>query len=192
MTLGGVIYLLSIADRRMNGSTRRNLDMFYQLCGDKALARVVLGTTNWGEVEEDVGEKREKLFAETFWSTMTSSGSNSLRFDKTERSAWAFLDVILGRLKYGENEEILNDNVLQIQNELVVLNRTIPETAAGKKLRFALVQLLEKLKEEANSEQAAALSASIEKQIAELHIYLPRKIYLKFSVSRLKLFRIYG
>ena len=88
MTLGGVIYLVSIADRRMNGSTRRNLDMFYQLCGDKALARVVLGTTNWGEVEEDVGEKREKLFAETFWSTMTSSGSNSLRFDKTERSAW--------------------------------------------------------------------------------------------------------
>ena len=66
MTLGGVIYLLSIADRQMNGSTRRNLDMFYQLCGDKALARVVLGTTNWEKVEEDVGENREHLFAETF------------------------------------------------------------------------------------------------------------------------------
>ena len=59
MTLGGVIYLVSIADRRMNGSTHKNLDMFYQLCGDKDLARVVLGTTNWGEVEEDVGENRE-------------------------------------------------------------------------------------------------------------------------------------
>ena len=64
---------------------------------------------------------------------MTFSGSNSLRFDKTERSAWTFLDAILGRLKYGENEGILNDNVLQIQNKLVVLNRTIPETVAGKK-----------------------------------------------------------
>ena len=96
------------------------------------------------------------------------------------------MDLIFGRLKYGENEEILNDNLLRIQNELVVLNRTISETAAGKKLRFALVQLLEKLKEDANSEQAAALSASIEKQIAELHISLPGKIYLKFSVSRLK------
>ena len=99
---------------------------------------------------------------------MTSSGSNSLRFDKTERSAWTFLDAILGRLKYGENEGILNDNVLQIQNKLAVLNRTIPETPAGNKLRSDLVQLLEKLKE-ANSEQAAALSASIEKQIAEMH-----------------------
>ena len=90
---------------------------------------------------------------------------------------------------YGENEETLNDNVLQIQNELCVLNRTIPETAAGKKLRSDLVQLLEKLKEEANSEQtAAALSASIEKQIAELHISLPGKIYLNFLVSRLELF----
>ena len=78
----------------------------------------------------------------------------------------------------------MNDNVLRIQNEFVVLNRTIPETAAGKKLRSDLVQILEKLKEEANSEQAAALSASIEKQIAELHISHPRKIYLKFSVSR--------
>ena len=54
------------------------------------------------------------------------------------------------------------------------------------------MQLLEKLKEEANSEQAAALSASIEKQIAGLHISFSRKIYLKFSVSRLELFRIYG
>ena len=45
MKLGGVIYLQSIADKRMMGTTRRNLDMFSQLCGDKALARVVLGTT---------------------------------------------------------------------------------------------------------------------------------------------------
>ena len=91
------------------------------------------------------------------------------------------MDLILGQLKYGENEEILNDNVLRIQNEFVVLNRTIPETAAGKKLRFrvALVQLLEKLKKESNSEQMAALSASIEKQIAELHISFSRKIHLQ-------------
>ena len=184
MTLGGVIYLLSIADKRMNGSTLKNLDMFYQLCGDKALARVVLGTTNWGEVEEDVGEKRQQLFAKTFWSTMTASGSESLRVDKTEISAWTFLDAVLDRLKYGENE----DNFLRIQNELVVLNRTIPETAAGKKLRHTLMQQLEKLKEEANSEQMAALSASIEKQIAELHISLPRKIYSK--IFRLELLHI--
>ena len=177
MTLGGIIYLLSIADKRMNGSTFKNLDMFYQLCGDKALATVVLGTTNWGDVEEDVGVKREQQLATNFWKSMTSSGSKLLRFDKTEESAVAFVNAILDRLKSGEE-----DNVLRIQNELVELNLTIPETAAGKKLRCTLVQQLEKLKEEANSEQVAALSAGIEKQIAELHISLPRKIYTKFFV----------
>ena len=138
MKLGGVIYLQSIADKRMKGTTRKNLDMFHQLCGDKSLARVVLGTTNWEEVAENIGATREQQLAKTFWSTMTDSGSKSLRFDRTGKSAWAFLDAILGELEFDRNEEILNDNVLQIQNELVVFDRKIPETAAGKKLRYTL------------------------------------------------------
>ena len=182
MTLGGVIYLLSIADKRMKGTTRRNLDMFHQLCGDKALARVVLGTTNWGEVEEDVGKNRETQLAKTFWKPMTASGSKLLRFYKTEESAVTFVDAILGRLKSGEE-----DNVLRIQNELVELERRIPETDAGKELRYTLQQLLEMQKEGANSETVAPLLESIKKQIAELRISLPRKIYLKVFVSRLKI-----
>ena len=184
MTLGGVIYLQSIADKRIGGTTRRNLDMFHQLCGNNALARIVLGTTNWGEVDENIGEKREQQLVETFWNTMTASGSKSLRFDKTESSARAFLGAILDELKIGENEEILNDNVLRIQNELVELQRRIPETAAGKELLYTLKQHREMLKEKANFEKAALLLATIEKQIAELHIPLPRKLYLKIFVSR--------
>jgi hypothetical protein len=187
MTLGGVIYLQSIAEKRMGGTTRRNLDMFRQLCGNNASARIVLGTTNWGEVDENVGKKREEQLVQTFWETMTASGSKSLRFNQTERSARAFLDAILGQLKFDGNEEIMNDNVLRIQSELVDLERRIPETAAGKELLYTLEQLREILKEEANSEKAASLSASIEKQIAELQISLPRKIYLKLFVSYLEL-----
>ena len=192
MKLGGVIYLQSIADKRMKGTTRRNLDMFRHLCGDKALERVVLGTTNWGEVDEDIGEKRELQLNKIFWKTMTDSGSKSLRFDRTKRSALAFLDAILGQSNFGENEEILRDNVLRIQNELVEFDRNIPETAAGKELRYTLKQLRELQKEEGNSEKATALSASVEKQIAELRISLPRKLYLKFFVSHLEILHIYG
>ena len=54
MKLGGVIYLLTIADKRMKDATHRNYDMFHQLSGNKAFARVVLGTINWGEAEEDL------------------------------------------------------------------------------------------------------------------------------------------
>ena len=126
MTLGGVIYLLSIADKRMKGATRRNLDMFHHLCGNKAFARVVLGTTNWGEVEKDVGLNREKQLVETFSEPMTTSGSKFLRFDKTERSAQVFVDDILGQLKFGGNE-ILDDNAVRtLMNEL---DRKFRETA---------------------------------------------------------------
>ena len=190
MTLGGVIYLLSIADKRMKGTTRRNLDMFHQLCGDKALARVVLGTTNWGEVEEHVGAQREEQLARTFWNTMTASGSKLLRFNKSQTSSRAFLNAILDQLEFGKNEEILDDNVLRIQNELVELERRIPETAAGKELRYTLEQLLEMQKEGANNEKVAPLLSSLRKQIDELKISLPRKFYLKFFVSRLKKFQI--
>ena len=48
MKLGGVIYLLSIADKRMEVVTRRNLDRFHQLCRNKAFARVVLGDYKLG------------------------------------------------------------------------------------------------------------------------------------------------
>ena len=114
MKLGGVIYLQSVADKRMKGTTRRNLDMFCQLCGDKTFERIVLGTTNWEEGDEKKVEKmREQQLANNFRNTMIALGSKSFRFDQTKRSARGFLDVILGQLEYGENEEILSDIVLQ-------------------------------------------------------------------------------
>jgi hypothetical protein len=165
MKLGGVIYLQSIADKRMESATRRNLEMFSQLCGDKALARVILGTTNWGEINKDVGEKREQQLVKTFWRTMTSSGSKSLRFERTQVSARVFLDTVLNQLEFTDNGEILSDNiVLRIQDELVELERRIPETAAGQKLRYTLDQLRE-IQKEANSKKTTALSSSIKKQI---------------------------
>ena len=179
MTLGGVIYLQSIAEPRLKGAALRNLDMFHQLCGDKALARVVLGTTNWGEIEGDVGEEREQQLAKIFWKTMIASGSKSLRFDITEGSARTFLDAILDQLESAE------DNVLRIQNELVELERRIPETDAGKELRYTLKQVLKMQEEGDDPKTAAPLLESLKKQIGELRISLPRKFYLKFFVSRL-------
>ena len=102
MKLGGVIYLLNIEDE--TSKICRNLSMLCQLCGDNALARVVLGTTHWGEVDENEGRVREQRLANTFW---RGSGSKSLRFDLTKRCSRAFLDVILGQLEVGRIEEIL-------------------------------------------------------------------------------------
>ena len=185
MTLGGVIYLLSIADKRMKGTTRRNLDMFQQLCGDKALARVILGTTNWGEVDENVGKMREEQLIKTFWNTMIDSKSKSLRFDKTKGlgSAQVFLNSILDQLDFDENKEILNDNVLRIQNELVELEQRIPETAAGKELRYTLEQLLELQKEGVNFEKVEPLLETQLKNDPEMTKNFPVMILYSFSLS---------
>ena len=183
MKIGGIIYLLSIVDAKMKGTTRRNLDMFFQLCGNKVLPKVILGTTKWEEVFENVGEDRERQLEKFFWKTMTTSKSGSnlelkmLRFDKTNECAWVFLDVILG--KFGGNED-----ALRIQKEIVDLDRTIPETEAGKKMLYTLEQVL-KMQREAGSEKEAEHSASLEEQINELRIPLSRRLYLMIFVSRL-------
>ena len=194
MTLGGIIYLHSIADKRMKGSSRRTLDMFHQLCGENALARVVLGTTNWGEVEEHVGAQREEQLAETFWNTITASGSKLLRFDKSQRSSRAFLNAILDQLEFDRNGEILNNIVLQIQEEVVDLQRRIHETAAGKELRLhTLEQLLEMQKEGANTEKAAPLLANTKEQIKndpKRTKSLPVMILYFFFSPFLQLFRL--
>ena len=70
--------------------------MIRRLCGDNALARVVLGTTHWGEDEKEE-EMREQQLEKTFWNDSTSK---SLRFDKTRESARAFLDAILSKLNH--------------------------------------------------------------------------------------------
>ena len=130
MILGGVIYLQSIAERRIRGRTIKNLDVLHQICGDKALARVILGTTNWGEDNEEIGKDREQELATNFLKTMIDSGSKMLRFYNTKESARAFLNTILGQLKFDKNGKIKNDTILRIQYELVDLHRSIPETAA--------------------------------------------------------------
>ena len=191
MILGGVIYLLSITDK-VNSTTRKNFDMFHRLCGDKALSKVVLGTTKWGQVGVGIGEMREQEFAGTIWSPMIASGSKMLRFDNTEKSARAFLDSILGELKVGGNKGILNDNVLRIQSEIVDHDWRIPETVAGTELSYTLEQLREFgiLKDEANFEKQASL-ARMGKQNAESHMSLPRpgpgKFYFKFVKKILNL-----
>ena len=124
MKLGGVIYLQSIEDK--TSKMCRNLPMLRQLCGDNALARVVLGTTHWGKVDEHEGRVREQRLAKTFW---MDSGSKSCRFDQTKRCSRAFLDVILGQLEFGRMEEIpegrarpVVDSTIQNHNKKTSMN----------------------------------------------------------------------
>ena len=110
--------------------------MFRKLCGDDALKNVVLGTTKWDEVLPEIGQNREVQLRDTYWNEMIQHGSVIMQV--RANSAWKVVDRIL------ENKPI--DGIL-IQNELMKLQMTIPQTSAGRELRFTLQQLLEQQKE---------------------------------------------
>ncbi|CZR64978.1 uncharacterized protein PAC_14878 [Phialocephala subalpina] len=79
--LNGILYLHRITDTRMQGSALRNLTMFRKLCGEDCFKDIVLGTTHWDAVENDIGVKREKELVETeeFWGEMVGRGSRVMR-----------------------------------------------------------------------------------------------------------------
>ncbi|KAF9004213.1 P-loop containing nucleoside triphosphate hydrolase protein [Cyathus striatus] len=154
MKLAGVIYLHEISQTRMLGTTRKNLEMFHKLCGDDALSSVVLGTTKWSEVAQDVGDKRVKQLRDNFWKDMIEKGSDVFKFEKTNQSAWNMVNHLLQKHKDVES--------LRLQKELVDLQKIIPDTDAGKELRYSLEELLKMQKDKATEEQLQKTKAALQ------------------------------
>ncbi|KAK3670594.1 hypothetical protein LTR78_009562 [Recurvomyces mirabilis] len=144
LKLTGIIYLQSIMDPRMYGSSLRNLKMFKELVGPEPLQNVVLATTRWGQLsksgEVDMGESREKQLCddETYWKPMISRGSRVARFEDTRDSA---LNLILSLIE-------AQPKVLQIQSELVDQKKDLIDTSAGTAVNEEVKRLESKYKEE--------------------------------------------
>jgi len=186
MKLAGVIYLHEISQTRMLGTSRKNFVMFNRLSGDKAAKDVVLATTKWSHIVEEVGKKREEQLTQTHWKKMVSLGSQIRRFDDSHQSAWDIVDVIL---RTGAIEALL------IQDELVNLQKDIPATEAGCSLRNVLQELLKEQKEiaaqlkkesqsneklqERYNEAERRLRSTLD-QIKELKVPLGRRIMAVF------------
>jgi hypothetical protein len=105
--------------------------MFHKLCGEDALEEVVLVTTKWYGIEEVVGKQREKRLKETHWKTMVDHGSQIRRYRGSYDSAWEIVNFICKK----EEKEYLP---IQIQKELVDLQKRITQTEAADALRNPL------------------------------------------------------
>ncbi|OQE19094.1 hypothetical protein PENSTE_c016G05331 [Penicillium steckii] len=137
--LHGVLYLHSIDKTRLEGSALTNLRMFRQLCGEDPLKNVVLATTFWGEVKKERGEQREAQLRDEpkFWGEMIQSGSLLMRFTDDRSSAFEIIDYFLS----------LQPVSLEIQHEMIDLDKSLIETSAGKHLNADLLQQEQKHKE---------------------------------------------
>ncbi|KAF8959511.1 hypothetical protein BDZ97DRAFT_1389380 [Flammula alnicola] len=157
MRLAGVVYLDDIT--QTCPPAWKDLDTFQKLVGKDALQSVVLGTTKWALVKRDVGLARERELRSIYWTEMINAGSPVFRIDGDDNSARKIIDHILNEI----NKQVPDVNrFLRIQNELVDMNKIIPETDAGRTLKYSLDELIEMQKQRAQKLRARAVRADDE------------------------------
>ncbi|PKS07357.1 hypothetical protein jhhlp_005959 [Lomentospora prolificans] len=138
--LSGIIYLHSISHKKMEGSSRMSLLMFRKLVGDAALGNVILATTQWADVPEADGAKREDELMAKFWKPLVDEGARSVRYKGDHDSAVEIMKMVLAEPRV----------VLDIQRELVDERKPLLETAAGYTLNEQLVEMQQKYERQLN------------------------------------------
>jgi hypothetical protein len=150
----------------MTGTVLKNLSMFRKLCGADSLKNVVIVTTKWDVVPNEVGEDREKELMSKFLQPMLTLGAQQARHNNTLSSAQAVLRKVLG-----------NTGVpLKLQSELVDEKKKLGETEAGaavgediEKLRIKHEKEKEELKkliQEENNETIRVLLQQEQQKLA--------------------------
>ena len=197
MLLGGILYLHDISIKKFTGTARRNLELFSRLCGSAAISKVVLVTTCWSQPDQDLEKRRQDELTSSHWKSLIHEGAQVKKFYKgSQDSAWDIVDVFLERIPK-HRKQTLSD-ILQIQSELVDQHLIVPETEAGKELRYSLQQLLEIQREAAEFEarlakkgdtdakvkldEAQEKMKNIRQQIKNLGVPLPRRIRRFFGL----------
>ncbi|KAF9484398.1 hypothetical protein BDN70DRAFT_849974 [Pholiota conissans] len=174
MKLGGVIFLHEISQVRMLGTALTNTNVFRKLCGDSNMSSVILATSKWEIKEWNVCENREAELKKTFWSGMLDAGARKARFLNNKDSAWEILNLIIMRQ--------LRQNILQIQEELVIKQKIIPDTEAARSLRISLEQALEMhRKAAADGKTTQEQIDAICREISQLKVTFRRRILAAFG-----------
>ncbi|KAJ8521899.1 hypothetical protein ONZ45_g1472 [Pleurotus djamor] len=154
--LSGIIYMHRISDFRMGGLSTRNLRMVRKLCGDGTLKNLLLVTNMWGEVNTELGERREAELARDaeFFQPALAQGATMVRNTNTVGSSQDILRRIL------QNQPL----PLLIQKEIVDEGKAVSQTAAGVELDRELAEQMQKHEEELRLAEAARVEALRKKE----------------------------
>ena len=170
--LAGIVYLHDISLTRMLGSTLKKPDVFQKLCGEDALKRVVVCTTKWSDIYQEEGDRRIEQLKEDYWKEMIKGGSTVRKFEDSQKSAWDVIAPIIEEGRHGKMD------VHKIQEEL---EKLIPDTEAGRQLRYDLDQLLKGLKQASSKDSSRrkeleAEIAAIRDQIRAMRVPVTQRI----------------
>ncbi|KAL2445511.1 hypothetical protein ABEF95_005510 [Exophiala dermatitidis] len=125
--LSGIIYMQSIGDNRMYGSSLRNLKMFRDLCGEKPMKNVIFATTGWRlaknarQFERAVERETQLCTERLFWEPMIRFGADTARFEGRRESGLNIIKKLIPQPPV----------VLQIQHELLNQDKNLIDTTAG-------------------------------------------------------------
>lgn len=110
----------------MTGSAVKNLKMFKALCGDGSLPWVILVTTMWDAIPQELGNQREHELLATpeFWGYMIKNNSRSYRHAGRKFSAMSILSYLINKKE---------TTVLAIQEQLAA-HKDLDQTDAGQEL----------------------------------------------------------
>ena len=134
--LSGILYFHRISDNRVAGSPYKNLVMFEKLCGMNAPQNIILTTTMWDQVDDDVGSRREKELMAKYWKGMMDQGSKTVRYYNSAASAWNVIEHFV------QVADARFDVLLRM--EMVDIKKQLCKTQAGQALYGTLEMLVEK------------------------------------------------
>jgi len=129
--LNGIIYLHRITDARFGGLSNRNLQILAGLCGTQNFKNVIVLTTFWDRIDEEVGAMRESQLKSRFFKALVDGGACFMRHNRTMEIARDVFNHIFR----------LPPTNVQIQEEIRLKGKSLQETAAGSVLAAELEQL---------------------------------------------------
>ncbi|KAI6010020.1 P-loop containing nucleoside triphosphate hydrolase protein [Pisolithus marmoratus] len=127
-TLAAILWFHRITDNHMVEVPLKNLRVFEKLCGKNALPKVILVTTMWDEVDDDVGEERLRELKDTRWKTMILQGSKTHKYMNTRKSAMQLIRPII------HWQQEMTQKGVQLQEETSALGLGLGETISGREL----------------------------------------------------------
>jgi hypothetical protein len=161
--LSGLIYLHPINKARMTGHAAKNLRMFQMLCGKDSLSSVVLVTTMWSKIAEQVGRARENELKtkKEFWGDMIGHGSAVFQHDDTTESAMRIVTYLV---------EQGRPTVLSLPKQIREEGRRLEETAAGQALHDEKQNLIAKYQPERDAAEAELREARTQGDVQQLNL----------------------
>ncbi|KAG8829192.1 hypothetical protein FRC17_007003 [Serendipita sp. 399] len=164
LKLDTILYLHRISDNRMAGSPLKNLQLFASLCGNVAMPNVVLVTTMWSLVPEDVGEQRLVELRKDFWSPMLEKGCTVAPFKDSYESAFAVTFPDEERLK----AILLSKQLVQKRKQLKATEVGYTMNTQLKKLEKDKRDASKRLKNVAKRQKNPAVKEALESEMQTL------------------------